>query len=207
MEGTAVTLEQRRRLRHWFGGTAPPSMRAVVFLAVSTFLCGCVVASLLFVGIWRHTADEAAQLKAAQARTHAIQQNDRQQLQAANLQLEALKTRLARNQRLLAQAEERAAEAKTGLARARAASRASSRALTPRLQTLTETAAALTRQTAIVQSELTALVAYVRNPGPAGLDAGYLENQARYVGRNAAQAAAAAAALAQQARDAKASAP
>ena len=74
-----------------------------------------------------------------------------------------------------------------------------------RLQDLVETAAALARQTATIESELKALEAYTRHPGAAGVDAGYLATQARYLIRSAAAAAAAAATLAQRTQDAQAS--
>jgi hypothetical protein len=206
VELATMTIDRRGRLRRWLGGDGPPSLRAALFLALSTFLCGCVVASLLFVGVWRHTAGEAARLQAAQAHARAIQQADRQQLLAAKADLDLLKARFARNERLLTEAKRRAAQATTALARARAATRAISRTLTPRLQTVADAAAALARQTATIHSELTALETYAQQPGATGIDAGYLETQARYVARQAAAAASAAAALTQQARDAQASA-
>jgi len=205
VEVTATTLRRRRGLRGWLGGNAPPSPRAALFLAVSTFLCGCVLASLLFVGIWRHTAS-------AEARTRAAQQSDRLHLLAAEHTLTQLKTQLAVNQRLLDDARHRADRATTALAHAhkaladtRRADRAITRSLTPRLQDLVETAAALARQTATIESELNALEAYTRRPGAAGVDAGYLATQARYLAQSAAAAAAAAATLAQRTQDAQAS--
>jgi predicted nucleic acid-binding Zn-ribbon protein len=206
VELTTMTLDRRGRLRRWLGDGGPPSLRGAVFLAVSTFLCGCVLASLLFVGIWRHTAGEAAQSKAAVAQTKAIQQSDHKQLLAVQNHLAALRTQLAHSRTVLAQAEQQAAGAKTALAHAQSASRELVRSLAPRLQTLSDAAASLARTTATIQSELGALATYAHDPGGAGLDAGYLESQTRYVARVAAAAAAAAAALAQDASDAQAAA-
>lgn len=201
-----MTFERRGRLRRWFGGTGPPSARAALFLAVSMFLCGSVLASLLFIGLWRHTADEASRVRAAEAQTRAIQQTDRQRLLAAQAELVALKGQLEQNRRVLTKVRSRAAATAAALQHARGAREAIVRELTPRLQALADAAAALARQTATIQSELTALEAYAQHPGATGVDPGYLATQASYVGRGAAAAASAAAALARQARDAQASA-
>src|SRR5205085_9615896 len=84
MDVTAIQGARRRRLLRLPGGGASPSLRAALFLALSTFLCGCVMAGLLFVGVWRHTASEAAH-------TQAAQQRDRQQLLSTQRTLAGLK--------------------------------------------------------------------------------------------------------------------
>ena len=201
-----MTLARRGRLRRWLGNGAPPSVRGAVFLSVSTFLCGCVVASLLFVGIWRHTAGEAARSRAAVAQTHAIQQRDRQELLAVRNRLATLQAQLARSRAALGRTEHRAAATKASLLRANVATRAVVVSLEPKLQTLSGTAATLAHTIATIEAELGALATYAQNPGGAGLDAGYLETQTRYVARVAASAASAAAALAQDVRDAQAAA-
>jgi hypothetical protein len=206
VELTTMSIGRRRGLRGWLRGDGPPSARAALFLAFSTFLCGCVFASLLFVGIWRHTADEASRVRAAEAHTRAIQQSDRQRLHAAQAELEALEAQLTQSRQALTQIRSRAAETAAALQHARSAREAIARELTPRLQALADAAAALAGQTATIQSELTALEAYAQHPGATGVDPGYLATQASYVGRSAAAAASAAAALARQARDAQASA-
>jgi hypothetical protein len=207
VELTTMTFDRRGRLRRWFGGNGPPSARAALFLAVSMFLCGSVLASLLFVGLWRHTADEASRVREAEAQTRAIQQTDRQRLLAAQVDLTALRTQLARNKQVLAKVRARAAETAAALAHSRSVDRALVQALTPRLQALAESATALARQTATIQSELTALEAYAQHPGATGVDPGYLATQASYVGRGAAAAASAAAALAREAGEAEAALP
>jgi chromosome segregation ATPase len=203
VELTTMTVGRRSRLRRWLGDGGPPSVRGAVFLSVSTFLCGCVLASLLFVGIWRHTAGEAAKSKAAVAQTRAIQQTDRQQLLAVKARLDALRAQLTRAHRQLAQAEQQTAGTKAALAHAQAASRALLRSLTPRLQAMSGTATGLAHTTATIQSELAALATYAHDPGGAGLDPGYLESQTRYMERVASTAASAAAELARDARTAQ----
>lgn len=201
-----MTLARRGRLRRWLGNGAPPSLRGALFLSVSTFLCGCVLASLLFVGVWRHTAGEAARSQAAVAHTKAIQQRDRQQLLALRSQVETLQAQLARNRRVLVRNERQAAATKASLTHANAATRAVIQSLAPRLQSLSGTAATLAHTLATIEAELGTLATYAHDPGGAGLDAGYLETQTRYVARVAAGAAAAAAALAREAQDTQAAA-
>jgi chromosome segregation ATPase len=200
---TAITVDRRRGLGRLLGG-APPSGRAALFLAVSMFLCGCVVAGLLFVGIWRHTASQAADSQAAQ-------QRDRQHLLAAEstlaelkAQLVGLKAQLARNQLALARAKTRAAHATSQLVQARNAGRAITTSLAPSLQELIRAGETLARQTATMESELTALETYARDPGAVGLDAGYLESQIGYVARSASAASSQAAALARHSQDVQA---
>jgi hypothetical protein len=201
-----MTLERRGRLRRLLHGDAPPSLRATLFLSVSTFLCGCVVASLLFVGVWRHTAGEAAQSKAAVAHTQALQLRDKKRLLAVQSRLAALQAQLAQTHVQLRQAKRQAASAKSSLSKAQAANRALLQSLAPRLQALADTAASLAHTTTTIESELGALATYAQTPGGAGLDPGYLASQTRYIARVAAGAAAAAAALEQDAQDAQAAA-
>jgi len=117
--------------------------------------------------------------------------------------LAGLRAQLAREQRLLANTRLGAAEATTALARSRRHRRALARSLGARLHELIQTAASLAGQSATIESELTALETYVQHPGAAGVDAGYLATQTRYVARSAAAAAAAATSLAQVSRDAQ----
>jgi hypothetical protein len=196
VEVTGLVFGPPRRLRRWLGGGAPPSFRGALFLALSTFLCGCVVAGFVFVGIWRNTATEKAQ-------TQAAQQSAQRQLREAERTLAGLRTQLAHEQQLLARTRRRAAEATTALAETRKEGRGLTRSLTSRLHELISTAAALAGQTATMESELTALETYARHPGAAGVDAGYLATQTRYLVRSAAAAAAASATLTQLGRDAQ----
>ena len=197
MDVTAIQGARRRRFRRLPGGGASPSLRAALFLALSTFLCGSVMAGLLFVGIWRHTASEAAH-------TQAVQQRDRQQLLATQRTLAGLKVELARDQLALGQARRRLARATSALVHARHVNGALTRSLSPSLQALVQTGATLARQTATIESELTALETYAQHPGAAGLDAGYLASQIRYLVGSAAAAASAAAVLVRHTQDAQA---
>jgi hypothetical protein len=203
VEVRAVEFERRHWLHRWLGGSAFLSVRAALFLALSTFLCGCVTAGLVFVGVWRHAATEQAQAQAAQ-------QSDRQQLLAARRTLLAarstlagLKAQLARDQRVIVQTQGRAARAASALAQAAKVNHALVGSLSPGLQELIEAAAALASQTDTIQSELNALETYVLHPGAAGLDAGYLATQVHYLARSAAVASSAAVDLARHSREAR----
>ena len=174
---------------------APPSLRGALFLAFSTFLCGAVLAGLLFVGIWRHTAGE-------QAQTEAARQHDRQRLLLAQGTVERLKAQLARDEVALAQARRRAAQDAAVLDRARASSRDLTRSISRTLQVLIQTESTLATQSATIQSELRALEGYANHPGPTGLDAGYLGAQIDYLLRSAAAASSTAASLVRSSRGA-----
>jgi hypothetical protein len=203
MDVTAVDFERRRGLRRWLGGSGFLSVRAALFLALSTFLCGCVTAGLVFVGVWRHAATEQVQAQAAQ-------QSDRQQLLVARHTLLAtgrtitqLKTQLAHDRRVIVQTQGRAVHAASALARASKVNRALVESLSPELQKLNQAAATLGTQMDTMQSELNALETYVRRPGGGGLDAGYLATQVQYLARSAAAASSAAVELGRNTREAQ----
>ena len=185
---------RHRRLGRWLGSGAPPSARAALFLALSMFFCGCVVAGFVFVGIWRHTATEKAQ-------TLAAEQSVRRQLLQAEVALAGLKKQLAHNQRLLARTQRQANHATVALAATRDAKRALARSLASRLHKLVEAASSVAGQSATIESEISALESYARRPGAAGVDPGYLATQTRYLARSASGAAAATAALAEYSRN------
>jgi len=176
-------------------GSAPPSLRAQIMLVASAFLCGTVLASLLFVGIWRHTANDGARAQASQ--------------RASQQQLTNARHRIAALQKDLTQAKDAAGAAgaaltreRTALRRETAANAALARALPPRLAALTASAHDLDSQLTTLQSELKALGTYVNDPGATGLDAGYLATQVDYMTSAAKTAAGAAAAISQKATDA-----
>src|SRR5215472_3071110 len=85
----------RGRVRDWLRGDAPASKGAQAFMFVSAMLCGAALSGLLFVGVWRHTAGEAASSKAAQ-------QTDRRALAVSRRSVATLTARLAHEQTLLA---------------------------------------------------------------------------------------------------------
>lgn len=204
-----IEVGRLRRVHRWLDGDAPPSRGAQIFLFVSALLCGCAVSGLLFVGIWRHTASDAA-------RTRVAQLSDRRQLLASRRALATLRSRLADDEALIARLNSREARthaalvhadaalarARTALARAQvelahagAANSARNRRLTARLGTLIESAGTLAQRTSTLQSELAALEAYALHPGAAGVDTSYVATQARYLVVSGTGAASAAAAL------------
>lgn len=197
MDVSAVEFERRRGLRGRLGGSASLSARATLFLALSTFLCGCVTAGLVFVGVWRHAATE-------QANAQAAQQSVRQQLIAANHTLVDLKAQVTRDQSLIIHARRQAARAASALTHAAKLNRALVGSLSPDLQELIQAGGTLASQTDTIQSELNALETYLLHPGAAGLDAGYLATQVRYLVRSAAAASSAAVDLGRQTRKAQA---
>jgi hypothetical protein len=194
------------QLRQWLRSDGPASKGAQLFMFVSALFCGAALAGLLFVGVWRHTAGEAA-------RNRAAQENDQQALRASRQAVSALGAKLAHEKTLLAQATRRGATANASLAQARtslrqaraalasaeASSAAARQALAGRLDALGGEASALARTTATLRSELSALETYASQPGPTGIDAGYLAAQVQYLRAAAAAAASAAAQLARAA--------
>jgi hypothetical protein len=179
-------------------GTAPPSLRAQILVIASAFLCGTVLAALLFVGIWRHTAADGAR---AQASQHISQQ----QLTAARRRIAALQAELTQTKDLAAATAARAARDHAALTRETAANAALARSLGPRLAALTSSAHSLSSQVTTLQSELKALGSYIAQPGATGLDAGYLAAQVQYMMSAAKSAVDEAAAISQRATDAGAS--
>jgi chromosome segregation ATPase len=178
--------------------TGAPSLRAQILLILSAFLCGTVLAALLFVGIWRHTANDGA-------RAHASQVASQRQLAATRRKIAALDAALAQSKQAATAAESLAAREKTALAHEVASNAALARALPPRLATLTASAHALESQLTTLQSELKTLASYVNAPGATGLDAGYLAAQIEYLNSAAKSAVDTAAAISQKATDAGAS--
>jgi len=176
-------------------GTGPPSLRAQILLVASAFLCGTVLAGLLFVGIWRHTADDGA-------RAQASQRLSQQQLATARQRIGALTKDLTAAEQAASTAAAVVARQRTSLKRKAAASAKLARALPPRLAALTTSAHELESQLTTLQSELKALGTYVNDPGATGLDAGYLATQVDYMTSAAKTAAGTAAAISQKATDA-----
>jgi septal ring factor EnvC (AmiA/AmiB activator) len=161
-----VTQVIRRRSR---GAALPaPSLRAQILLVLSAFLCGTVLASLLFVGVWRHTADDGARAQRAQ--------------RLAERRLTSLTAQLERTRSLLAARTDEANRSRTAL-RKQVATNAT---ISGRLAGAAASARSLQAQLSTIESELRSLQAYVQHPGPAGLDAGYLAAQLRYLRSSAA---------------------
>lgn len=186
----------RRRLAQ---PAAPPSLRAQLFLMVSVFLLGGVLSALLFVGIWRHTASDENQARAAQL--------------AIGQELHATRATLARTASELAAA--RAAVAKARTERTQLAGELASlkhlngrvaTSLPPGLQAITTTAEILTRQGGKLETALTTLSDYLKNASATGVDPAFLAAQVRYLTSTTAATRAAASSLLGQARRAQATA-
>lgn len=185
-------VSARRRVRRWLAGaSAPPSLQAQLVLMISALLLGGVLTSLLFVGIWRHTAADGQHARAAQL--------------VAKQQLHMTQRKLATVQ--AAQASERAALAKVRIGRAAAAAElarlrqlhhAVANSLQPQLQALASTTGTLAHDTSALKSEIAALRAYLRSASPAGSNNGFLDAQIKYLVASTEGANAAASTLAQQ---------
>ena len=205
MHTTSFELGRGRRLRDWLGGDGPATRGAQLFMFLAALLCGAVLAGLLFVGIWRHTAGEAATNQAARL-------SDQRALEASRRTAADLRARLATEEALLVKAGGRAAAVAAALRQARAelvrdrasldrveaADAAKLGSLSTRMSSLSAPAGELAREASTLRSELSALEGYVANPGPSGVDPGYLAAQARYLEQSAAAAASAAADLARR---------
>src|ERR1700750_1631455 len=110
---TGLELARRGRLRHWLHSDAPASRGAQVFMFIAALLCGAALSGLLFVGVWRHTAGEAAQSQAARA-------DDQRALRASRRENASLKASLAHVRALLATANRAHTSAPGALAGAEA---------------------------------------------------------------------------------------
>ena len=152
-----------------------PSLRAQILLVLSAFLCGTVLASLLFVGIWRRTADDGARAQ----RTLRLAER---RLTAAQHRLASLTAQLEKTRSQLLVATREAARSRTALRKQVAADAT----ISDRLSAAVATARSRQAQLGRLESELSSLQAYVKQPGPAGLDAGYLAAQLRYLRSSAA---------------------
>ena len=203
MEVTEITavrtsLAQRlaRPLRERSG---PPSLRAQLVLVVAAMLLGAVLAGLLFVGVWRHTATEGDAARAAQLAT-------KQQLRSAQAQLQAARTQLAsanaaagrlRTQLHTAQAQRAALR--------RQKTRAAARLGAP-IDSLVGSGAALQHQLSKLSSELSTIQTYLTAATATGVDPAFVAAQVKYLQSSAGAAEQSATALAQQAARAQAAA-
>jgi hypothetical protein len=198
-EVTQVASSRRRTVRRWLAGAgAPPSLQAQLVLMVSALLLGGVLTSLLFVGIWRHTAADGARAKAAQVA-------GRQQLQVAQRKLVTVEAELAAKEASLVKARAGEVAAAAELTQLRRLERSVGRSLAPPLQGLSGSAGTLAHDTATLRSEIAALSAYLKSATPPG-DSGFLDAQIRYLDASVAGANGAVSRLEQQVREAQAAA-
>ena len=158
---------------------------------ISALLLGGVLASLLFVGIWRHTAADGQRARAAQLA-------DRQQLLATQRKLASLEAGRATERTALTKARLGQAAAAAELTQLRRLHRAVGDSLRPQLQTLTGTAGTLAHDTSTLKSEIAALRACLRSASLTGADSGFLNAQIRYLVASTESANAAVSRLEQQ---------
>lgn len=178
---------------------AAPSLRAQLVLLASALLLGGVLSSLLFVGVWRHTAAEGDRARAAQL-------ENGQALQQARARLARSEHALAQAQAALATAQRAQRRLAGELAGLRRADTRAAKALTPRLQALVDDAGALGHETAKLGSALTTLRDYLGNASSTGIDPAFLASQVDYLIGSAATARTRAATLATEAERAQAAA-
>jgi hypothetical protein len=199
-EITAVRSGPLGRVRARLGeATTPPSLRAQVALVASAFLLGGVLAALLFVGVWRHTAAEGDRAREAQGASRLALQSARRDLAVSERELAVARGALAtlRNDR-------------RGLTREVATlRRVNSRAaasLPPHLQAIAQSTDALAHDAAKLASALAALGDYARRAAPDGIDPAFLAAQVQYLSGLTTRTRSAVATLAEQVRAAQAAA-
>jgi chromosome segregation ATPase len=141
---------------------------------ISALLLGGVLTSLLFVGIWRHTAADGQ-------RARATQLADRQQLVATQRKLASVEAERTSEQAALAKARLGQAAAAAELTQQRRLHRAVGSSLGRQLQLLTGTAGTLAHDTSALKSEIAALRAYLQSASPTGADSGFLDVQIKYL--------------------------
>ena len=203
MEVTEITavrtsLAQRlaRPLRERSG---PPSLRAQLVLVAAAMMLGAVLAGLLFVGVWRHTASESDAARAAQLAT-------KQQLRSIQTQLATARTQL-----LAASAATRRVRAQLHVAQTQRAAlrnqntRAAARLGAP-IGSLVDNGGALQHQLSKLSSELSTIQTYLTAATATGVDPAFIAAQVKYLRSSARAAEEAATALAQQAARAQAAA-
>lgn len=196
---TQIVSPLRRLRRRLTGAGAPPSLQAQLVLMISALLLGGVLTSLLFVGIWRHTAADGARARAAQLA-------DGQQLRAAQRKLASVERAQVSERTALAKALLGQAAASAELTRLRRLHHAVANSLQPQLQALTSTTGTLAHDTSALKSEIAALRAYLRSASPAGADSGFLDAQIKYLVASTERANAEASTLAQETQHAQATA-
>jgi hypothetical protein len=177
VEVTDVTLIQRALRRR--GG--PPSLRAQVVLLTSAFLLGGVLAGLLFVGVWRHTAAEGDDARAAQLEASQRLRVTEQKLADLARDLAAARAGAARTGAALRASQQRAAALQRQATRAGAA-------LDAPLGDVAANANALAARTKKLRSALTTISAYLGSSSAGGIDPAFLDAQIAYVADSAAVA-------------------
>ena len=199
-EITAVrgSLAQRlaRPLRERSG---PPSLRAQLVLMFAALLLGAVLAGLLFVGVWRHTATESDNARAAQLAT-------KQQLSATQTQLKAARADLAAASAATRRVRAQLHVAQTQRAALRKANTRAVARLSAPIGSLVGNGGALQHQLSKLSSELSTIQTYLTAATATGVDPAFIAAQVKYLQSSAGAAEQSASALAQQAARAQAAA-
>jgi chromosome segregation ATPase len=179
--------------------SGPPSLRAQLVLMVAAMLLGSVLAGLLFVGVWRHTATEGDAARAAQLATKQQLRTTQTQLRTARAQLAAATaaTGRLRTQLRMTQAQRAALR--------RQNTRAAARLGAP-IGSLVGNGATLQHQLSKLSSELSTIQNYLTASTATGVDPAFVAAQVKYLQTSAGAAEQAASALAQQAARAQAAA-
>jgi hypothetical protein len=194
---TQIASGRRRGVRRWLAGAgAPPTLLAQLVLMISALLLGGVLTSLLFVGIWRHTAADGQRARAAQLA-------DSQQLVATQRKLGSVEAQRTSERAALAKARLAQAAAAAELTQLRRLQRAVGNSLGRQLQLLTSTTGTLAHDTSALKSQIAALRAYLRSASPSGADSGFLDVQIQYLVASTDSANAAVSRLGQQTQEAR----
>ena len=199
-EITAVRSSLAQRLAHPLKErSGPPSLRAQLVLVLAAILLGAVLAGLLFVGVWRHTATEGDTARAAQLATKQQLSSVQTQLKAARAQLATANTatRRVRTQLHVVQTQRNALRKQN--------TRAVARLRTP-IGSLVGNGGALQHQLSKLSSELSTIQTYLAAATATGVDPAFIAAQVKYLQSSAGAAEQAATALAQQAARAQAAA-
>jgi hypothetical protein len=202
MDVTEITVARwpllGRARRRWAAPAGPPSLRAQLVLMLSVFVLGCVLAGLVFVGTWRHTA-----LDASRAKTNEL--TARQALHVTSVRLARVEAELATARTAAASAHAQSERTAGKLATIRHVNAAAASSLAPRLQAIASDAEILNRETARLESALATLRDYLRHAAATGVDPSFFSAQVGYLTGRVDATRAAASALAQQAGGARAS--
>jgi uncharacterized protein (DUF3084 family) len=199
-EITAVRTSLAQRLaRPLRERSGPPSLRAQLVLVLAAILLGAVLAGLLFVGVWRHTASESDAARAAQIATKQQLRSVQTQLKAARAELATANTavRRVRAQLHIAQMQRSALRKANTHAAAR---------LSAPIGSLVGNGGVLQHQLSKLSSELSTIQTYLTAATATGVDPAFIAAQVKYLQSSAGAAEQAATALAQQAARAQAAA-
>jgi chromosome segregation ATPase len=199
-EITAVRSSLAHRLaRPLRERSGPPSLRAQLVLLLAAMLLGAVLAGLLFVGVWRHTATEGDAARAAQLATKQQLRTAQAQLKVARAQLATADaaTRRIRTQLHVAQMQRTTLKKQNTRAAAR---------LSAPINSLVGNGGALQHQLSKLSSELSTIQTYLTAATATGVDPAFIAAQVKYLQTSAGAAEQAATALAQQAARAQAAA-